>query len=250
MGVATRRDDVRFQNRAHDQLREVSLTTGINPHAEGSCLIKFGMTEVLCTASVQDKVPQWLKGKGQGWITAEYGMLPRATQDRKDREATKGKQEGRTLEIQRLIGRSLRSIANMKHMDGVTVWLDCDVLVADGGTRTAAITGSYVALALALQQLEREKRLKGPVLGDQVAAISCGLTKEGQVVLDMDYAEDSTTLADANFVMAGNGKWIELQMSAEKDPVSSDDFVKMQLLAAAGIRELMDLQKRALGLAG
>ena len=238
---------MRTDNRAADQLREISLTTGVNPHAEGSCLIKFGMTEVLCTASVQDKVPQWLKGKGQGWITAEYGMLPRATTDRKDREATKGKQEGRTLEIQRLIGRSLRSIANLKALDGMTIWLDCDVIVADGGTRTAAITGSYVALALALHQLEREKRLKGVVLSDQVAAVSCGLTKQG-VVLDMDYLEDSNTLADANFVMAGNGNWIELQMSAEKHPVAGSDFSVMQALAEKGIRELMELQKQALQL--
>lgn len=238
---------MRADNRLNDQMREISLTTGINPYAEGSCLIKFGMTEVLCTASVQDKVPQWLKGKGQGWITAEYGMLPRATADRKDREATKGKQEGRTLEIQRLIGRSLRSVANLKALYGLTLWLDCDVIVADGGTRTAAITGSYVAASLALRQLEAERRLKGRVLMDQVAAVSCGMTDHG-VVLDMDYLEDSTTYADANFVMAGNGKWIELQMSAERTPVATDDFITMQSLAARGIRELMDLQNRALGL--
>lgn len=238
---------MRTDNRPADQLRDVSLTTGVNPHAEGSCLIKFGLTEVLCTASVQDKVPQWLKGKGQGWITAEYGMLPRATADRKDREATRGKQEGRTLEIQRLIGRSLRSVANLKAMDGLTIWLDCDVIVADGGTRTAAITGSYIALAIALQQLDREKRLKGVVLSDQVAAVSCGLTDHG-VVLDMDYLEDSNTKADANFVMAGNGNWIELQMSAEKTPVASADFGVMQVMAEKGIRELMELQRQALGL--
>lgn len=237
--------DMRANNRAFDELREISLTTGSNPHAEGSCLVKFGMTEVLCTASVQDKVPQWLKSKGQGWITAEYGMLPRATAERKDREATRGKQEGRTLEIQRLIGRSLRSVCDLKALDGVTIWLDCDVIVADGGTRTAAITGAYVALSLALLQLERTKRLKGVVLRDQVAAISCGLMN-GKVVLDMDYAEDSTTHADANFVMAGNGHWIEMQMSAEQTPVRAEEFVTMQQLAAKGITELMDLQKRVL----
>ncbi|RYG62137.1 MAG: ribonuclease PH [Alphaproteobacteria bacterium] len=238
---------MRTDNRPADQLRDVSLTTGINPHAEGSCLIKFGLTEVLCTASVQDKVPQWLKGKGQGWITAEYGMLPRATAERKDREATRGKQEGRTLEIQRLIGRSLRAVANLKAMDGLTIWIDCDVIVADGGTRTAAITGSYIALAIALQHLDREKRLKGVVLSDQVAAVSCGLTAQG-VVLDMDYLEDSNTIADANFVMAGNGNWIELQMSAEKTPVAGTDFGLMQGMAEKGIRELMELQRQALGL--
>ena len=236
---------MRLNNRAPDQLREISLTTGINPHAEGSCLVKFGMTEVLCTASVQNKVPQWIKGKGQGWITAEYGMLPRATADRKDREATKGKQEGRTLEIQRLIGRSLRSICNLKALDGITIWLDCDVIVADGGTRTAAITGAYVALNLALVQLDREKCLKGSVLRDQVAAVSCGLSAQG-VILDMDYHEDSNTLADSNFVMAGNGHWIEMQMSAEQSPVSAADFVLMQQMAAKGISELMELQKRVL----
>lgn len=238
---------MRLNNRPDDQLREISLTTGVNPHAEGSCLIKFGMTEVLCTASVQEKVPQWLKNKGQGWITAEYGMLPRATADRKDREATRGKQEGRTLEIQRLIGRSLRSVCDLKAMDGLTVWLDCDVIVADGGTRTAAITGAYVALAIALKDLERKKRLKGVVLRDQVAAVSCGLQPSG-VVLDMDYLEDSNTLADANFVMAGNGHWIELQMSAEQQPVKAADFTRMQDLASRGIMELLELQKRALEL--
>lgn len=236
---------MRANNRPVDQLRDISLTTGINPHAEGSCLVKFGMTEVLCTASVQDKVPQWLKGKGQGWITAEYGMLPRATADRKDREAVRGKQEGRTLEIQRLIGRSLRSVCNLAEMDGITIWLDCDVIVADGGTRTAAITGAYVAMAIALQDLGRKKRLKGPVLRDQVAAVSCGLHTNG-VILDMDYIEDSTTVADANFVMAGSGHWIELQMSAEQQPVPTADFVRMQELAARGIMELMELQKQAL----
>jgi ribonuclease PH len=200
---------------------------------------------VLCTASVQDKVPQWLKGKGQGWLTAEYGMLPRATADRKDREVTKGKPEGRTQEIQRLIGRSLRSVCNLKALDGLTIWLDCDVLVADGGTRTASITGAYVALCLALRSLEQEKRLKGNVLRDQVAAVSCGL-HQGTVLLDMDYAEDSTTQADANFVMAGNGHWIEMQMSAEQTPVKPEDFVTMQLMAAKGIADLMDLQKRVL----
>lgn len=240
---------MRTNNRLSDQLREISLTTGVNPHAEGSCLIKFGLTEVLCTASVQDKVPQWLKGKGQGWLTAEYGMLPRATADRKDREATRGKQEGRTLEIQRLVGRSLRSVCNLKNMDGLTIWLDCDVIVADGGTRTAAITGAYVALAIALQDLDRKKRLKGPVLSDQLAAVSCGLMESG-VVLDMDFSEDSTAGADANFVMAGSGHWIEIQMSAEKYPVKAEDFAAMQTLAASGIRELMELQKRALALIG
>lgn len=236
---------MRAFGRATDVLREVSMTTGVNPHAEGSCIVKFGLTEVLCTASVQDKVPQWLKGKGQGWVTAEYGMLPRATGDRKDREATRGKQEGRTLEIQRLVGRSIRSVCDLKPLDGMTIWLDCDVLVADGGTRTAAITGAYVALALALRDLEGRKRLKAPVLREQVAAISCGVTEKG-VILDMDYMEDSTTLADGNFVMSGAGQWVEIQVSAEQRPVTSGEMTEMQRLAEKGIAELMELQRQVL----
>lgn len=235
----------RNDGRHLDSLRPVSLTTGINPYAEGSCLIKFGRTEVLCTASVQEKVPQWLKGKGQGWVTAEYGMLPRATGDRKDREATRGKQEGRTVEIQRLIGRAIRSVCNLKALDGLTIWLDCDVLVADGGTRTASITGAYVALAIALADLEKRGRLKGKVLTDQVAAISCGVTPTG-VVLDMDYLEDSTTCADGNFVLSGNGQWIELQVSAEQRPVSAEEMLEMQRLAIKGIHDLFELQRQSI----
>ncbi|MCA3243728.1 MAG: ribonuclease PH [Alphaproteobacteria bacterium] len=234
------------QRLAHD-LREVKVTTGVNPHAEGSCLIRFGKTEVLCTASVQDKVPAWLRGKGQGWLTAEYGMLPRATHERKDREATKGKQEGRTIEIQRLIGRSLRAVTDLKALDGFTLWLDCDVLVADGGTRTAAITGSYLAASVAVHHLQSRRLLKSaaPVLRDQVAAISCGLTSDG-VVLDMDYQEDSTTLADGNFVMAGSGHWVEVQLSAEQRPVTAQELTTMQQLAQKGLYELFDLQRQVL----
>lgn len=235
----------RANGRATNQLREISLTTGVNPHAEGSCLVKFGSTEVLCTASVQEKVPQWLKGKGNGWVTAEYGMLPRATGERKDREATKGKQEGRTLEIQRLIGRSLRSVCNLKAIDGLTIWIDCDVLVADGGTRTAAITGGYVALALAFREIARTRKVNGTLLQDQIAAISCGVSDQG-VILDMDYIEDSTTLADGNFVMAGNGHWTELQMSAEQRPITSAEFLEMQRLAEHGIRQLFEMQREIL----
>lgn len=237
----------RANNRPFDALREVSITTGINPHAEGSCLIKFGMTEVLVTASVQDKVPQWLRGKGQGWLTAEYGMLPRATGERKDREASKGKQEGRTVEIQRLIGRSLRAVTDLKALDGFTLWLDCDVLVADGGTRTAAITGAYIAAALAVEDLRARNALKtqAPVLRDHVAAISCGLTANGPV-LDMDYAEDSTTLADGNFVMSGAGQWIELQVSGEQRPVTATEMNSLQQLAQKGIAELVALQRQVL----
>jgi len=237
----------RTDNRQPDELRDVRITTGCNPYAEGSCLIQFGRTEVICTASVQTKVPQWLKGKGQGWLTAEYGMLPRATGERKDREATRGKQDGRTVEIQRLIGRSLRSICTLSHMDGLTLWLDCDVLVADGGTRTAAITGSYIAAALALRECAAKNLLKGPVLREPVAAISCGLTEQG-VILDMDYAEDSQTLADANFVMAANGDWIEVQVSAEQRPVKDAEIATMKAYAAKGILQLIELQQQALSL--
>lgn len=236
---------LRADGRRANELRDVRLTTGCNPYAEGSCQIAFGRTEVICTASIQTKVPQWLKGKGQGWLTAEYGMLPRATGERKDREATRGKQEGRTVEIQRLIGRSLRSICNLNEMDGLTLWLDCDVLVADGGTRTAAITGSYIAAALALRECAAKKLLKGPVLREPVAAISCGLTEHG-VILDMDYAEDSQTLADANFVMAASGDWIEVQVSAEQRPVKTHEIETMKHYAADGIRQLMELQQQAL----
>ena len=237
----------RHDGRLPDQLRDISITTGINPYAEGSCLIKMGRTEVLCTASVQDKVPQWLKGKGSGWLTAEYGMLPRATADRKDREASKGKQEWRTVEIQRLIGRSLRSICDLRQMDPVTLWIDCDVLVADGGTRTAAITGSYIALALALRELEAKKRLKGVVLRDQIAAISCGVTSGG-CVLDMDYIEDSSTIADGNFVLSGSGEWIEIQMTAEQRPIRENELTELQQLAKKGVSQLIDLQRQALGM--
>jgi ribonuclease PH len=237
----------RHAGRAANALRPIQITTGVNPHAEGSCLIKFGLTEVLCTASVQDKVPAWLRGKGQGWLTAEYGMLPRATGERKDREATKGKQEGRTVEIQRLIGRSLRAVTDLKALDGFTLWLDCDVLVADGGTRTAAITGAYLAAALAIQDLTARRALKNqaPVLRDQVAAISCGLTPQG-VVLDMDYEEDSTTLADGNFVMAGAGHWVEMQVGAEQRPITANELSTMQQMAQQGITELLALQRQVL----
>jgi ribonuclease PH len=239
---------VRHDGRGADQLRPLSLTTGINPHAEGSCLVKCGLTEVLCTASVQEKVPQWLRGKGQGWLTAEYGMLPRATGDRKDREATRGKQEGRTVEIQRLIGRSLRAIVDLKPLDGFTIWLDCDVLVADGGTRTAAINGAYVALALAVRDLQQRKMLKNkdvPVLRDQLAAVSCGVTSLGPV-LDMDYVEDAATLVDGNFVMSGAGHWVEMQVSGEQRAVTAGELLVLQQLAQKGIGEIMDLQRQAL----
>lgn len=233
----------RPDGRANDAMREISMTSGTNPYAEGSCLIKFGRTEVLCTASLMDGVPRWMKGKGGGWLTAEYGMLPRSTADRKDREAVKGKQEGRTVEIQRLIGRSIRSVTNLKALEGLTMWLDCDVLVADGGTRTAAITGAWVAAALAAKAGMRRGRVKHDPFITPIAAVSCGVTQAG-VVLDMDYAEDSATFADGNFALSGAGEWVELQISGEKRPVTAIEMLEMQRLAALGAQQLMELQKQ------
>ncbi|HEX2859159.1 MAG TPA: ribonuclease PH [Alphaproteobacteria bacterium] len=226
-------------------LRDISLTCHVNPHAEGSCLIKCGQTEVLCTATLQDNVPRWLKGQGKGWITAEYGMLPRATHDRKDREATKGKQEGRTVEIQRLIGRSLRASCDLTLLNGFTLWIDCDVLVADGGTRTAAITGGYVALALAVAEGMRQGLIRVNPLKHPIAATSCGVTPSG-VVLDMDYAEDSTCDVDGNFVMTGAGEWLEVQMTGEKRALKAVELTEMMATAEKGIRELFELQRQAI----
>lgn len=235
----------RIDGRQAGMLRDISLTTQVNPYAEGSCLAKFGKTEVLCTASVQNSVPRWLKGQGKGWLTAEYGMLPRATHERKDREASKGKQEGRTVEIQRLIGRSLRSVVDLKALDGYTIWVDCDVMVADGGTRTAAITGAYVAVALAFEHLLKTQQIRQNPLTGKLAAISCGVLDKG-VVLDMNYEEDSTTLADGNFVLSGAGEWVELQISAEARPIKPAEMLEMQALALQGCQQLMDLQQQVL----
>lgn len=234
---------MRMDGRAPNQLREVTMTCGVNPHAEGSCLIKMGGTEVLCTASLVPGVPRWLKGKGEGWMTAEYGMLPRATHDRKDREAVKGKQEGRTVEIQRLIGRSLRGILDLRQLPDYTLWLDCDVLVADGGTRTAAITGAWVAMALACHEGQRLGKVRGSAILQPLAAVSVGLGTQG-VILDLDYAEDSQILADGNFVLGGDGKWVEVQLSAERARVQEDELNQMLILARGGIEELMALQKQ------
>ncbi len=237
----------RPSGRAPDQLRPVSLEVDVNKYAEGSCLVRFGDTHVLCTASVEDRVPPFLRGKGEGWVTAEYGMLPRSTESRMDREAAKGKQSGRTQEIQRLIGRSLRAVTDMRAMGEVQVKVDCDVIQADGGTRTAAITGSYVALHLAFQHLMRIGLVKTMPLTDSVAAISCGLY-QGTPVLDLDYAEDSTAQADANFVLTGRGGIVEIQGTAEKTPFQEAEFMALLSLARKGIGELGELQKRALGL--
>ena len=239
---------MRPSGRAPDQLRTVTLEPGFAKYAEGSCLVRFGDTHVLCTASVDDSVPRFLKGTGLGWVTAEYGMLPRSTHSRTDREAAKGKQSGRTQEIQRLIGRALRAVTNRSAMPEVQIKVDCDVLQADGGTRTAAITGSYVALHLAFQHLLSIKAIKTMPLTDQVAAVSCGIYK-GTAVLDLDYAEDSNAQADSNFVLTGRGGIVEIQGTAEEKPFEQSQFLELMALAQKGVDELAALQKAALGIA-
>jgi ribonuclease PH len=237
---------MRPSNRAHDQLRSISLTPGFAKYAEGSCLVKCGDTHVLCTASVDEKVPPFLRNTGLGWVTAEYGMLPRATHDRTDREAAKGKQSGRTQEIQRLIGRSLRAVVDRKKLGEIQIKVDCDVLQADGGTRTASITGGYVALALACRYLVKIGKVAADPLTDSVAAISCGLY-QGTAVLDLDYAEDSNAEADANFVITGRGGIVEIQGTAEQSPFSEGQFHELLRLAQKGTAELAALQKQVLG---
>ncbi|HYD66347.1 ribonuclease PH [Azospirillum sp.] len=238
---------MRPSGRSPDALRTVTLEPGFAKYAEGSCLVRFGDTHVLCTASVDDSVPRFLKGTGLGWVTAEYGMLPRSTHSRTDREAAKGKQSGRTQEIQRLIGRALRAVTDRAAMPEIQVKVDCDVLQADGGTRTAAITGSYVALHLAFQHLMRIGALKRMPLTDAVAAVSCGIF-QGTPVLDLDYAEDSNAQADANFVLTGTGGIVEIQGTAEEKPFAEEQFMELLRLARKGIAELTALQKAALGL--
>lgn len=236
---------MRPSGRASAALREVSITPGFARHAEGSCLIRIGGTEVLCVASAEGRVPGFLRGSGQGWVTAEYGMLPRATHTRGEREAARGRQSGRTQEIQRLIGRSLRAVVDRTALGEMTVTLDCDVLNADGGTRCAAITGAWVALVLALRHLQRMKVLaRDPLLG-QVAAVSCGMVG-GEPVLDLDYAEDSAAAADANFVLTAAGGIIEVQATAERAPFSEVEFSALLALSRAGVGELFAHQLRAL----
>jgi ribonuclease PH len=238
---------MRPSGRTADQLRDVILEPGFAPYAEGSCLVRCGNTHVLCTATVQERVPMFLRNSGRGWVTAEYGMLPRATSKRTEREAARGRQSGRTQEIQRLIGRALRAVTEMTLMGERQVVLDCDVLQADGGTRTAAITGAYVALHQALAGLVAAAALPALPLREPLAAVSCGLI-EGQAVLDLDYAEDSTAEADANFVLTASGQIVEIQVTAESAPLDATQFAAMQRLAGQGVRQLIDLQRRALGL--
>ena len=238
----------RPSGRSVDQLRAVELTVDVNRYAEGSCLAKFGNTHVLCTATLEEKAPSFLKGSGKGWVTAEYGMLPRSTHTRTDREAAKGKQSGRTQEIQRLIGRSLRAVTNLTGFGERQIRLDCDVLQADGGTRTAAITGSYVALYRCFTFMKEMGAIKTIPLIDQVGAISCGI-HNGQCVLDLEYEEDSAAEADANFVLTGSGGIVEVQGTAEKHSFSEAQFLELLKLARKGIGELNALQKQALGIA-
>ena len=238
---------MRPSNRALNQLRPVSFIPGYAKHAEGSCLVRFGDTHVLCTATVEEKTPPFLRNTGLGWVTAEYGMLPRSTHSRSDREAAKGKQSGRTQEIQRLIGRALRAITDRKALGERSIVIDCDVLQADGGTRTASITGGYVALHLACQHLMKMGALTAIPLTDSVAAISCGIYN-GTPVLDLDYAEDSNAGADSNFVLTGTGKLVEIQGTAEEAPFSEEQFMELLSLAKHGTAELTKLQKQALGL--
>ncbi len=236
---------MRPSGRKPDELRAVSFERGFTRHAEGSCLVRFGDTHVLCTASLEEKVPPWLKGGGKGWVTAEYGMLPRATHERTRREAAAGKQSGRTQEIQRLVGRSLRAVVDLVAMGERQITLDCDVLQADGGTRTAAITGSWVALFDCLKGMENRGMFKSWPLKDHVAAISCGI-HGGTPVLDLDYAEDSTAGTDANFVMTGSGGIVEIQGTAEGEPFSEQSLHDLLALAKLGIGQLVAKQKAAI----
>jgi ribonuclease PH len=233
---------MRPSKRAPDALRPISLERGVSRHAEGSCLVRFGETHVLCTATAGESVPPWLKGSGKGWVTAEYGMLPRATTERTRREAALGKQSGRTQEIQRLIGRSLRAVTELTLLGEKQIVVDCDVLQADGGTRTASITGAWIALFDAVQWMKARNIVKSEPLRDHVAAVSCGLYG-GVPVLDLDYAEDSEADADANFVMTGKGGIVEVQGTAETEPFSQEQFDQLMLLARQGIAELVALQK-------
>lgn len=235
----------RPSGRAADTMRELHLEPGAARHAEGSCRIRMGLTEVLCTASVESRVPPFLRGTGQGWVTAEYGMLPRATHTRGEREAARGKQSGRTQEIQRLIGRSLRAVTDLKAMGELSITLDCDVLTADGGTRCASITGAWVALHLAFQHCVAMKIMPAIPLRDQVAAVSCGIW-EGVPVLDLDYAEDSKAETDGNFVLTGSGGLVELQATAEGAPFTEPQLLELLRLARLGTDTLFARQRAAI----
>lgn len=237
---------MRPSGRTPDQMRGISIEPEFTRHAEGSCLVSFGDTRVLCTASIEEKVPPFLRGKGEGWITAEYGMLPRATHTRGSREAAKGKQSGRTQEIQRLIGRSLRSVVDLKALGERQITLDCDVIQADGGTRTASISGAWVALRIAVDKLLASGALKADPIIAQVAAVSCGIY-EGTPVLDLDYPEDSAAQADANFVLTGDGKLAEVQATAEGATFDEEELLRLLRLARIGCGEIFAAQRKATG---
>ncbi|HEY7792085.1 MAG TPA: ribonuclease PH [Vicinamibacterales bacterium] len=237
---------MRYDNRTFDQLRPTVITPGFLEHAEGSVLIAAGRTKVICTASVEDRVPPFLRGSGKGWVTAEYGMLPRATNTRTTREASAGKVGGRTQEIQRLIGRSLRSVTNLPALGERTIWIDCDVIQADGGTRTASITGAFVALALAARRLVQDKMLKEMPLRDYVAATSVGIIR-GELMLDLAYDEDSIADVDMNIIKTGDGRYVEVQGTAEATPFGREALLALLDLADRGIAELIALQRAIVG---
>ena len=237
---------MRIDGRSLDELRPVRITPNVNKYAEGSCLIECGDTKVLCTATIEDKVPPFMKGSGKGWITAEYSMLPRATQSRNQRESARGKPSGRTMEIQRLIGRALRSVVNLDALGERTITLDCDVLQADGGTRTASVTGGFVALVLAMERLAQEHQLDTFPVTDFLSSVSVGIVGD-QVLLDLNYDEDSQCQVDMNVVMTGKGQFVEVQGTGEGAPFSRQELSRMLELAEAGIRRLIEKQKEALG---
>ena len=233
------------KDRNFDQLRDLSFETNVNTHAEGSCLVKFGKTHVLCTASIDEKTPPWLRNSGKGWVTAEYGMLPRSTNTRIDREAARGKQSGRTQEIQRLIGRSLRSVTNLNELGERQIKIDCDVLQADGGTRTASISGGFVALYQAIEKLKKNYNIQQKIIKNYVAAISVGIV-DNKPCLDLDYEEDSAAQVDANFVICDNEKLSEIQVTGEEFFFSSDQYQELYKLAQIGINQIISKQKSAL----
>ena len=232
------------KDRAFNKMRSISFETNVNIHAEGSCFVKFGNTHVICTASIEDKTPHWLKNTGKGWITAEYGMLPRSTNTRMDRESARGKQSGRTQEIQRLIGRSLRSVTNLENLGERQIKIDCDVIQADGGTRTASINGAFVALYLAVQKIKENYNIEKKIILDFVGAVSSGIV-ENNPVLDLDYKEDSVAQVDANFVICGNGKVSEIQVTGEEYSFSVEQYNSIFELAKQGIEEIINQQKKA-----
>ena len=233
------------KNRKLDELRNIEIITNYSTHADGSCFIKFGDTHVLCSATVDENPPRWLRNSGQGWITAEYGMLPTSTNERMSRESVRGKQSGRTQEIQRLIGRSLRSIVNLSYLDGLQIILDCDVIQADGGTRTTSINGSFIALKICIDKMIKKRLIKQDPLIDQLAAISCGIL-DNNAYLDLDFEEDQSAGVDANFVLTKTGKIVEVQMTSEKDLCSEENYLSMFSLAKSAVQEIIKFQDDAI----